>query len=191
MHATRQSGMTLPELLISIVIVSIIVTGIYNLFRAHNLMAARQEETTRMQQDLLSAIFQISDDLRMCGYSNTGANLGFNATATNATSVYCAKDPTGLGNNTEIGYRYNAANSEIEYLISATNTWEPVAEDISELSFVYFDSDGNNFIPINSNIGNIRYVEITATAIASPERTALNIGNRTMTTRVYCRNMGI
>lgn len=183
--------MTLVELLITIVIIGIVASGVYNLFRVHNLMAAKQDETTRMQQELLSSIAQIADDLRMCGYSDSGTNLGFNATATNMTAVLCTKDPTSSANYTEIGYRHNATENKIDYLLPTNSTWTAFGEDISELIFMYYDKDGTLITPTANTVNNIRYIEISITAIASPQRIALNIGNRTMTTRVYCRNMGI
>lgn len=101
-----QSGFTLVEVLVTTAIVGIIMTGVYNLFNVHNRMAARQEETTLMQQELLSVMEQISDELRMCGYSSSDMiGLGFSNRdtandpdynrATNATSIYCTLD----GNN--------------------------------------------------------------------------------------------
>ena len=187
----NQSGMTLVEILVAMAILGVIVTGIYNLFRVHNLMAARQEETTMMQQELLSALVQMGDDLRMCGYAPDGGTFGFNATATNATAVYCTKNATGGGNDTQIGYRLDAANNEIDLFLNSNATWEPAASNIANLNIVYFDINGNTIVDPGANATNIRYVDITATAMASTERSNLNIANRTMSTRVYCRNTGI
>ena len=186
----NQSGMTLVEILVAMAILGVIITGIYNLFRVHNLMAARQEETTLMQQELLSALVQMADDLRMCGYAPDGGTFGFNATQTNATAVYCTKNATGAGNDTEIGYRFDAANNEIDIFLTSNATWETTASNIAALNLVYLNNNGTILDPA-TDTANIRYVDITATAIASAERSNLNIGNRTMSTRVYCRNMGI
>jgi prepilin-type N-terminal cleavage/methylation domain-containing protein len=188
-----QSGMTLVEILVAMVMMGILATGIYNLFRVHNLMAAKQEETTHMQQELLSVMVQMSEDLRMCGYSTgSGANVGFNATATNSTSVYCTKQQTGpSGNtNTEIGYMLNAGDNQIEFFLNSNSTWATAASNIANLNFVYLDIDGNIINPA-TDPNEIRYVEITATAQATDARSGLNIRDRTMNTRVYCRNMGI
>lgn len=187
----NQSGMTLVEILVAMAILGVIVTGIYNLFRVHNLMAARQEETTLMQQELLSALVQMADDLRMCGYAPDGGTFGFNATQTNATAVYCTKNATGAGNDTQIGYRLDAANNEIDLFLNSNATWEAAASNIANLNIVYFDINGNTILNPAANATNIRYVDITATAMASTERANLNIANRTMSTRVYCRNTGI
>jgi len=185
---TSQSGATLVEILVTLVIVGILATAVYNLFRVHNLAAAKQDETTRMQQELLSSVVQIAEDLRMCGYTTPGGgNNGFNSTS-NATIVICSKDPDLSSNSTLIGYRFNAANSSIDY-INATGGWEEAATNISNVVFAYFNNNGTN---INATMaGSIRAVDITVTAVASPERSQLNIGSRTLSTRVYCRNTGL
>ena len=188
----NQSGMTLVEILVAMAILGVIITGIYNLFRVHNLMAARQEETTLMQQEILSALVQMADDLRMCGYTPDPdiGPFGFNATQTNATAVYCTKNATGAGNDTEIGYRFDAANNEIDIFLTSNATWEATSSNIAALNLVYLNNNGTILNPV-TDAANIRYVDITATATASAERSNLNIGNRTMSTRVYCRNTGI
>lgn len=186
-----QSGMTLVEILVTMVMMGIVITGVYNLFRVHNLMAAKQEETTLMQQELLSAMVQMARDLRMCGYANsTTSTTGFNATS-NATIVICTKDPDLSSNATLVGYMLNTANNTIDY-VNPTGNWEPAAINISNLTLTYFDIDGNAIPNItNATAGTIRSIGITATAIASPARAGMHIGNRTMNTRVYSRNAGI
>jgi prepilin-type N-terminal cleavage/methylation domain-containing protein len=211
-----QSGLTLVELLVAIVMFSIIVTGIYNVFRVHNLMAAKQEETTLMQQELLSTMVQISEDLRMCGYSpNGGTVFRFIGTesdgrGTNQTSVYCTKDTlieNGVvdddDNATEhAGYRLNMQHNGAP-LASPDNTlhryvpyanatkWVLAATNISDLQFEYLDADGDIIPDPTTNANQIRTVQITATAIPSARRAGLGIGNRTMTTSVQCRNLGL
>jgi len=189
----NQSGMTLVEILVVMVMMGILTTGIYNLFRVHNLMAAKQEETTHMQQELLSVMVQISEDLRMCGYSTgSGANVGFNATATDSTSVYCTKQQTGpSGNtNTEIGYIFNTADNKIELFLNSNSTWVTAASNIADLNFIYRSIDGH-ILNATTEANAIRYIDITATAQATDARSNLNIKDKTMNTRIYCRNMGI
>jgi type II secretory pathway component PulJ len=61
-YLNEESGLTLVELLVFIAVFGLISTGLYNIFRVHNLMAAKQEETTLMQQELLSVMVQMADD---------------------------------------------------------------------------------------------------------------------------------
>ena len=210
-----QSGLTLVELLVAIVMFSIIVTGVYNVFRVHNFMAAKQEETTLMQQELLSAMVQITEDLRMCGYSPTEGSFGFvgtetNGRGTNQTSVYCTKNtlvPNNVvdddDNATEhAGYRLNVQHdgnplatpdNTLHRYVPYTNAtkWVLAATNISDLQFEYLDADGDLIADPTANAGQIRTVQITATAVASAARAGMGIGNRTMTTSVQCRNLGL
>ena len=189
----NQLGMTLVEILVGLVMVSIIATGVYNLFRAHNIMAARQEETTRMQQELLAALVDMSEEIRMCGFRPLGiGNFGFNASATNQTSIYCTRGISTNNNSTDIiSYRRNS-NNELEIYISNNNTWEPIAFNISNLNFSYYDSDGVEILPVSAgNADEIRMIEIKATAIPSDARKNLNISARDLHTRVWLRNMGL
>lgn len=191
-----QSGLAITEILVAMAILGIVITGIYNLFRVHSVMAARQEETTLMQQELLSIMLQMTDDLRMCGYTTTsGNNFGFITPGTNASSIYCTSDRDGDGvldaNSTE-HLAYRISGNSIESFEPSNATWVLAASNISALNIIYFDSD-EAVIPniTNATARNIRFVDITATATASPERSALAIRNRSMTTRVYCRNTGL
>lgn len=195
----KQSGMTLVEILVGLVMMGIVVTGIYNLFRVHNIMAVKQDETTRMQQELLTALVVMSDDLRMCGYTpiNSDENFGLivqeiNDRATNSSSVYCTKGSTTNSTiSLDIAYRMGNGNSLLSY-VASNGTWEIVASNISDLRFTYFDRDEDEVIaPTNASIKEIRMIEINATAIPSPERAALGINSRNMHTRVWLRNLDL
>ena len=213
-----QHGFTIIEILITTVIIGIITTGVYNVFNTHNRIAAKQEETTHMQQELLIIVGQIADDLRMCGFTPGSGNFGFShrpnsgspdyGRAVNATTIYCTLDADGNGThdansaNEHIGYALNIANSGAPLAApdnilrkyasdSSTTKWQPAGMNISNLRFSYFDATGNVINNPSANLGDIRSVEINATAVPSPERTGLGIASRTMSTRVWCRNLGI
>jgi len=161
-------------------------------------MAAKQEETTLMQQELLATVVQISEDLRMCGYTpSSGGNFGFGdingILATNATSVYCnsTDGDTAYRLNVQTDGTVQSPPDNVLKVYNASGQWEQAAINISDLRFTYLDSDGNVIADPSTNPGSIRIVQITATAIPSPERSALGINSRTMTTSVYCRNLGL
>ena len=190
---SAETGMTLVEILVGLVMMGIIVAGIYNLFRVHNFMAAKQEETTMMQQELLSALIDMSEELRMCGFRPMGlGNFGFNASATNQTSIYCTRGLSTNNNSTNIiAYRRNSNNDILVY-ITNDDSWVEAASNISDLRFSYYDASGLEIANPNAgNVGQIRMVEINATAVPSPERAALGIKSRNMHTRVWLRNMGL
>lgn len=213
-----QLGFTLVEVLITTFIIGIVSTSIYSVFRIHNLMAAKQEETTHMQQELLAIVGEIANDLRMCGFSPNSGNFGFSnrpnigspdyGRAVNATTIYCTTDADGDGsldgNNASehIGFALNISDTGAALITpdnilrkyasdSSATKWQPAATNIASLRFTYFDAAGSVINNPSANLGNIRSVEINATATPSPERANLSIGNRTMVTRVWCRNLGL
>ncbi|NCD35179.1 MAG: hypothetical protein EOL87_17415 [Spartobacteria bacterium] len=185
-------------------------------------MAAKQEETTLMQQELLAVTSQIADDIRMCGYSSAGGTgFGFahrpNANnpdysrITDANRIYCTLDGNHNGTLDEsgsnssldhVGYGLNingAGNPSLEpehrNVVKKYDTgaihWQPIATNISSLKFDYYDATGNPIITPSANLNKIRSVQISVTAVPSPERAGLGIGSRTIVTRVWCRNLGI
>lgn len=217
MHKKTERGMTLIEILVAMVISGLVISAIYSLFQVHHRIAAKQEETTLMQQELLSATAQIADELRMCGYSAQGADgFGFAhmpdtgapnyGRATNETAIYCSLDwngdgvvnESGIGSLREhVGYRINVANngdskSVPDNVLRKYDTgivrWQPSHTNIGDVRFTYFDTAGNVINDLHANTGSIRGVRVEITAIPSPSRSGLGIGNRTVSTKVWCRN---
>ena len=195
----KESGMTLVEILVALVMFGVVTTGIYNIFRIHNLMAAKQEETTMMQQELLTTLVVISDELRMCGYTpiNSNSNFGIvgsetNDRGTNETSVYCTRGGRVSENSTvDIAYKLNNSKQIISYL-STNGTWDDIiSENISALNFTYFDINRNIISPPfnTAELKSIRMIEINATATPSLNRSALGIAPRSMNTQVWLRNL--
>ena len=214
----NQSGMTLIETLVAMTITGLIISAIYSLFQVHHRMAIKQEETTLMQQELLAATSLIAEELRMCGYSPTGApGFGFAnlpnkgkpdyGRGTNETSVYCTLDSQGDGKidvsgsgsmRDHVGFRINVLNSgahktDADNVLRKYDTgavhWQPQCTNIGDLRFAYFDDRGKIIQDPGAHANNIRMVEVRVTAVPAKDRTNLEIGNRTLTTRVSCRNL--
>lgn len=214
----NQAGMTLIETLVAMTITGLIITAIYSLFQVHYRMAIKQEETTLMQQELLAATSLIAEELRMCGYSPTGApGFGFAhlpnkgkpdyGRATNETSIYCTLDSQGDGKVDEsgsgsmrdhVGFRLNVLNNgdhktDADNVLRKYDTgaihWQPQCTNIGDLRFAFFDADGKIIQDPGSNTNKIRMVEVRVTAVPRMDRTNLGIGNRTLTTSVSCRNL--
>ena len=213
----EQSGMTLVETLVAMAISGLIVSAIYSVFHTHQRIAVRQSQTTLMQQELLSAISLISEELRMCGFSAQGSpGFGFShkpgtgapdfGRATTGAAVYCTQDwnadgtinESGSGSLREhAGFRLNVANDGSakkvpDHVLRKYDTgavrWQPLSTNIGDLRFTYFDASGAIIHDPQWNTQDIRSVRVRITAIPSPSQAGLGIGNRTMSTMVWCRN---
>ena len=212
-----QAGLTIAELLVAMVVSAIIIGAAYALFRTHHRMAIRQEESTLMQQELLAATTQIADELRMCGYSPSGGSFGLRhkpgleapdfGRETSARGVYCTLDPQGDGEADEsgsgsaadhIGYRLNVGNdgapknppdNVLRKYDTGAVKWQPLCTNIGDLRFVYRDRRGNVIEDPALEIADIRMIEIQVTAVPSVSRRHLGIANRTMSTKIWCRNL--
>lgn len=215
---SSQAGITLPELLVALAIASLVLTATFAIFRTHHLMAARQEESTLMQQELLAASSQLVEELRMCGYSPTGApGFGFAhrpgtgapdfGRVTDGTGVYCRLDLEGDGSADEsgegssgdhVGFRLNVsdngtpkhtADNVLRKYDTGAVKWQPLCTNIGDLRFTYFDGKGDVITNPGERGDEIRMIEIRITAIPSEKRQHLHIAARSMVSRVWCRNM--
>jgi len=210
-----QSGITLVETLVAMAISALIVSAIYSLFQTHHRIALRQSQTTLMQQELHSAAALISEELRMCGFSAQGSpGFGFShksgigdpdfGRATTGSAVYCSQDwnADGIANENgsgslreHAGFRLNVANDGSakkipDHVLRKYDTgavhWQPFSTNIGDLRFTYLGAGGEIITDPHAHTQNIRGVRVEITAI--PSTSHLGIGNRTLSTMVWCRN---
>jgi prepilin-type N-terminal cleavage/methylation domain-containing protein len=214
---TGQAGMTLVEILVTMAISGLIASVVFSLFQTHHRIAVRQSQTSLMQQELFSAVSLISEELRMCGFSAQGApGFGFShrpatgtpdyGRATTRSAVYCTHDmnsdgivnESGEGSLREhAGFRLNVANdgsvkavpdNVLRKYDTGAVRWQPVNTNIGDLRFTYFNACGNVITDPHTNTQSIRGVRVEITAIPSSSSPGLGIGNRTVSTTVWCRN---
>lgn len=212
-----QTGMTLVETLVALAISSLIVGAVYSVFETHQRIALRQSQTSLMHQELLSAASLIAEELRMCAFSPTGSPaFGFShrpgtgkpdsGRATTDSAVYCTLDwnadgivnESGAGSLREhVGFRLNVADdgsprkvpdNVLRKYDTGAVAWQPFATNIGNLRFTYYDSRGKAIGDPGARTRDIGGVRVEITAIPSPSRLNLGIGNRTATATVWCRN---
>ena len=93
-----------------------------------------------------------------------------------------------------ITYSHIVANNRIDQCLyegTASADWENFIDNVTNLNLVYLDADGNNLgdpVP-NANLADIRSIIISITVQEPAGREGLI--DRTYTTRVRCRNLGI
>ena len=154
----NNSGFSLIEVLISLAISAIIITAAYLLFTNNQRIYAMQDEMVSIQQTVRPAAEYMGRFIRLAGLDpvRTG-NFGFQ-NATNATTITFLFDEDHDGNlDTNEQKSFRAQGNQLQEFFVATGTWEPIAENIEALNFVYLDRNG----AVTSILDEIRTVQIS------------------------------
>jgi len=91
------NGFTLVELLISLVVSGIIMTGVYSAFKTQQSSYLAQEQVAEAQQNLRASIGFMARDLRMAGYDPTSSG-NFSITDVRSRDLDNGLDNTTAGN---------------------------------------------------------------------------------------------
>jgi prepilin-type N-terminal cleavage/methylation domain-containing protein len=157
-----QRGMSLVELLVSMVILAIIMVGVTKYIADQTRMMRQQEMLTNTQQNVRSAMDVIVRDLRSAQYDtiNSTSTSPFRTFFTAApTQVVFYTDINGNGvinqdtlqvNNEVKGFRWRAPDSIDISVPPSKGNWEAMAGDIQSLNFTYFNFLGDSVnVPLN------------------------------------------
>lgn len=179
MKKSSQAGFTLIELLITMVIGLLVLGAVSGLFNIQQHYLANQEQIAEMQQNVRMAMDIISRELRMAGYNPTGTLLKCSGTST-ATTTACAGIVSAQ--NTSIGFTADLngngaitadtanSNENIHYALqsidglkvlvrTANGAMQPLVENITTLSFTYYDDSGN----VTTALSSMRRIQISIT----------------------------
>lgn len=198
-HIIHDSGgFTLIEMLIVLVMSGILMAAIMTTVVSIRRSYTTQEVAADIQQDVRMAIDFMVRDIREAGLDPTGAaGTGFeraDATFVRVTSDRIApgdSDANGSIDNDNfeiVSYYRDPADDTIKirlYENTISQTTQTLAEEISNLTFTYFDSDGN----ATGTLADIMSVGISITARAPAGREGPL--DRTYTTLVRCRNQSL
>lgn len=173
-YGKNQTGLTMIEIMIYIVLSSIMMASVYNAFHTQQNSYNNQNNAVEIQQTVRSGIYNMTREIRSAGYDPTrNANASFVEELPNAPGKFIINyskdnniiaftmDNDGNGvinaNNTEqIAYRFNAGAHTLERFNVTSGGWEAVAGNVDALNFVYFKQDGTQAtVPQD-----IRYIEI-------------------------------
>lgn len=197
-------GFTLIELLVAIAIFGLIITLMINSKIGQQDQNITQQQAVEVQQSVRAAVYLMSGEIRSAGYNpeyrtyDTGVtNAGVNTLTFNRVASDDGDDNDANGTTDEDGeleiITYALQDSDGDGDLDITVAYNggganPVAENIQNLAFAYFDVNG----AVTADISAIRSIQITITAttnITELARAPLN-NTRTLTNTVYLRNLG-
>ncbi|MBM4055196.1 MAG: prepilin-type N-terminal cleavage/methylation domain-containing protein [Planctomycetes bacterium] len=158
-HTNNEQGFTLIELIVGLVLTVIILGIAIKLLIFQRKTFNVQEQVNEMHQYIRSSMDAMSKEARMAGYNPTDA--GFNGISVAQTGTLTFRidfDGSGtIGGTETITYAYDQANSQIDRTAGAGA--QSFAENIKNLSFSYYDSDGAT----TATLSDIRKIKITIT----------------------------
>ena len=178
----RENGFTLTELLVAMVIAGVVMAAVYSAYVSQQKAYKITEEVSAIQQNLRAAMFFLERDIRMAGYDPTGTDLfGFqNISSPNQETIQVTwdEDEDGLSGATEY-VLYKVEDNALKQDGGDGND-DIIAEAITGVTFAFLTGTGTpTFVA-----SNIRMVDITLTGQKGGHQ-------RSLTSRIYCRNMGM
>lgn len=210
--ANGNKGFTLIELMITMVISSIIMAGIYAIYNAQSTARRNQKIAVDMMQNLRAGVYFMEREIRVAGFDPMQtANAGI--TIANATDIQFTLDDDQDGNvDTAAG-----ANEQIRYSLAGDilqrqnggGGFNDLAYNIDALQFFYFDNTGvqtTNLSAIttvqiamvargesgqagytNTRDYSVNLIDGTTAQVLAPPGD--NIRREMLTTAVRCRNL--
>jgi len=179
-----QSGFTIIEVMIVMVISSALMAVVYQTFHSQQRSYTMQSEAAAMEQNLRGGLYLLTRELRSAGYNPKQATtnnfrfvISFPAPnnlfavnyGTNHFIVAFTLDSDSSGviepnNNEQIAYQFDNATKTLQRLndtqADPTKKWETVASNIEAVYFTYYDQ--NKIITPDPT--SIQYVEIALLA---------------------------
>ena len=195
-------GFSLIELLVTLVIMSVVSLAIYSVFSVTSRSYTTQGVTADVQQSVRAAMEVMLQDIRAAGLDPTSSgNFGIELAET--TKLRFTSDSIDAGlldfngelddtNSERITYVLQGTQlDQILYETTASENSQPLISDVQNLTFTYFDADGNDLgSPVAPlQLRDIRTINVSITVEEPAGRDAPV--SRTLTKQVKCRNMGL
>lgn len=161
----ENKGFTLIELMITMAVSLIIMTGIYAIYNAQSTAHRNQQIVVDMMQNLRAGLYYMEREIRVAGFDPLGtANAGI--TLANLSDIQFTLDNNGDGDLTagagmdaDEQIRYRLLNNTLERQ-DGTNAFTAMANNIDALQFYYFDENNAQ----TTNLGAIDTVQIAMVA---------------------------
>jgi prepilin-type N-terminal cleavage/methylation domain-containing protein len=193
-------GFSLIEMLISLAVLSLFLVAIYTILLGQTRSYTTQEVAAGAQQTVRMAIEFMASDLRLAGLDPLkSANPGFElatATAFRVTSdrVDIASGDTEANGQIDdellerVTYRYDATDDTIDQVLYEGSPFQDTQElvtNVTGVTFRYFDQSGAE----TDVLSEIRSVGLLLTVEEPAGRDGMI--ERTYSTRIRCRNLGL
>ena len=185
--SSKSNGFTLVELLIAMAVSSFIMAAIYATYLLNQKSYHVQDDVAEMQQNLRTAFYHLSSEIRMAGFDPTDiANAGIiTATASRISFSMDITDNTGNGSSDgdtddideliNFGFKpdddaddngiADSGAASLGRQTGGAGGYQPVAENIQAIEFNYVLSDGTRTLtPSPALLNSIRAVEISILA---------------------------
>lgn len=169
----RQKGLSLVELVIAMAIFLVILLGIYQVFDTSRMTYISGERKVDVQQNVRTALDQIAREIRMAGYfyenfdtdttNNMPSPVALQIAATNGLVIFGDVDGSNASNvflyclsgNTIIRQKSSQsgtgkgkpASSAVAAYTCTASTANVLAENITDLTFTYYDTNGAVLTP--------------------------------------------
>ena len=205
--ANSIAGFTIVELLLTMVIAGLVLGAIYTVFTSSNRSYHTQDRVVDTQQGLRVGLDFMVRDIRLAGLDPQETGL-FSIEQATANLIQFSSDLNMDGvvdedNRERVAYQI--AGSQMQRCNLDTSyqdnpgapppdrvplTWDPLIENVSNLTFQYLDSSGNDLGAPGTDttvLANIRTVVITMTTQGTDAEG--QTFDRTLNTRVICRNL--
>jgi type IV pilus assembly protein PilW len=183
-------GFTLLELMVTMVIISILMAGIYAFYKNQLTSHITQQVLVDMQQDARVAMYMMTREIRMAGCDpqrSTGATIRL----ANASQIAFDSDQDGDGSITaDEHFYYVLNNGNLERggwnnpSAPVPDELNPVALNVDALNFVYLDNAGL----VTADLDAIRSVQITLVARSGDQIPAMM--HRQTDRRTYTNQQG-
>ena len=146
------------ELLVALAVSGVIMTSVYAAYQSQQKAYGVQEELAAMQQNLRTAVYYLSNQIREAG-CNPNSIKGTNAPriiTANVDAINFTADVRGSGFGTEPDGATGGPYENVTYSLYTDNgiqklgvkstanaTNQPVIENVDALNFVYLDQKGS------------------------------------------------
>jgi type II secretory pathway pseudopilin PulG len=140
----------------------IILAGIYGVFQSQQVAFSNQEQINEMNQNIRAVMDLMAREVRLAGYKTSTAVFNGIATAQPGTIRLLAdinQDGSILGDTEDVTYSYDVNTLRI----CRNGVSLPIAENITDLTFIYTLADGTTTSSPGS-LDTIRKVRISITA---------------------------